>query len=74
VAVYELVWHLDEGWLAFHNTSERVNDRLRTLFFRTFGFRLLPESPLDVLADVAAEHVERLVSTGGLDYRPEASS
>ena len=74
IAVYELVWHVDEGWLAFHNTSERINDRLRTVFFRTFGLRLLPESPLDLLADAAPTHVEALVSTGGLDYRAEVAS
>lgn len=73
VSVYELVWNLDEGWLAFHNTSERVNDRMRTLFFRTFGHRLLPDSPLDILSGVAPEHVEALVSTGGLDYRAEGA-
>ena len=73
VSVYELVWNVDEGWLAFHNTSERVNDRMRTLFFRTFGHRLLPDSPLDMLSNVAPEHVEALVSTGGLDYRAEGA-
>ena len=73
VSVYELVWNLDEGWLAFHNTSDRVNDRMRTLFFRTFGHRLLPDSPLDILGSTAPEHVEALVSTGGLDYRVEGA-
>ena len=51
VAVTEAVWHLDEGWLILHGMSDAIADRFRKRFFRTFGFRLVPWSPLDWIGD-----------------------
>ncbi|MEZ4316049.1 MAG: recombination-associated protein RdgC [Myxococcota bacterium] len=47
VAVTEAVWHVGEEWLVLHGMSDAVADRFRKRFFRTFGFRLIPWSPLD---------------------------
>lgn len=47
VKVTEAVWHLNEGWLILHGMSDAVADRFRKRFFRTFGMRIVPWSPLD---------------------------
>lgn len=51
VATTEAVWNLQEGWLILHGMSEAVIERFRVRFFRTFGRRLLPWSPLDYCED-----------------------
>ena len=51
VAVTEAVWHINEQWPVLHGMSDAVSDRFRKRFFRTFGFRLVPWSPLDWVKD-----------------------
>ncbi|MEQ1501193.1 MAG: recombination-associated protein RdgC [Myxococcota bacterium] len=51
VATTEAAWHLGQGWLLIHSLSETVADRYRKRFFRTFGLKLIPWSPLDFLND-----------------------
>ena len=51
VAVTEAAWSLDRHWLLLHSLSESVADRFRKRFFRTFGAKLVPWSPLDWLGD-----------------------
>ena len=53
VALTEAVWQINEGWLVLHGMSDSVVDRFRKRFFRTFGLRLLPWSPLDYTEDPA---------------------
>ncbi len=71
--VYEACWNLDEGWLAFHNLSDGINEHFRKLFFRTFGMTLLTAAPLDLLLPWGPELAQELQSTGGMDYRPEVT-
>ncbi|MCB9676005.1 MAG: recombination-associated protein RdgC [Alphaproteobacteria bacterium] len=47
VAVTEAAWNVNEEWLVLHGMSDAVSDRFRKRFFRTFGLRLVPWSPLD---------------------------
>lgn len=62
VAVTEASWHLGQGWLLVHALSEAVAERFRKRFFRTFGLKIVPWSPLDYLSD--RKLVDKLVSTG----------
>ena len=68
VAAHEWCWNIVDGWVIFHNTSERANDMFRTLFRQTFGLALLPFSPLDFLAD-APELAGSLELEGTTDLR-----
>lgn len=70
VAVHEVAWNLNEGWLMFHSQSDVVNDKLRKLFHRTFGLVLQPVTPLDWVAD-RPEEAERLLASGVSDLREE---
>jgi recombination associated protein RdgC len=49
VAVTEAAWHLNSGWFLVHALSEAIAERFRKRFFRTFGLKLVPWSPLDWL-------------------------
>lgn len=60
VAMTEAVWNVDQGWLVLHAMSDGVSDRFRKRFFRTFGMRLVPWSPLDHCEDDA--QVDRMLS------------
>lgn len=51
VAVTEAAWSITHGWLMLHTLSEGTADRFRKRFFRTFGLKLVPWSPLDFLED-----------------------
>ena len=51
VATHEACWHIGEGYLILHSLSDGVADRFRKRFFRTFGHRLVPWSPLDFLGE-----------------------
>jgi DNA recombination-dependent growth factor C len=72
VSVHEVCWNVVDDRLLFHNLSDSVNDRFRKLFFQTFGLKLFPEEPLDLLGADGLDEAELLLRTGGLDYRPEA--
>ncbi len=63
VKVVNFCWNLPEGWILFENTSDRVNDRFRTLVRNSFGVGLEPFSPLDFLVD-APELVDPLAAAG----------
>jgi len=51
VAVHEVAWNLSEGWVAFHNQSDLINDKFRKHFHHTFNLVLVPVTPLDFLED-----------------------
>ncbi len=73
VSVYEVCWNITDGWLLFHNLSDRANERFVKLFFETFGLHPQPEAPLDLLGS-DDELTEAMLCTGGLDYRPEVDA
>jgi len=73
VSVYEVCWNVTDGWLLFHNLSDRANERFVKLFFETFGLHPKPEAPLDLLGS-DEELGEAMLCTGGLDYRPEVDA
>ena len=60
VSVTEAAWHMSAGWLTIHSLSESVAERYRKRFFRTFGFKIVPWSPLDYLDD--SDAVETLLA------------
>jgi len=60
VSVTDAAWNIEGGWAVLHSLSEGVADRFRKRFYRTFGLKLVPWSPLDWLADAPA--VEALMS------------
>jgi recombination associated protein RdgC len=51
VALTEVVWNLDEGYVLIDSLSDSVGDRFRKRFHRTFGLELQPFSPLDHFDD-----------------------
>ena len=63
VKVVNFCWNLPEGWVLFENTSDRINDRFRTLVRNSFGIGLEPFSPLDFLVD-SPELVDPLAAAG----------
>jgi recombination associated protein RdgC len=62
VTVTESIWHLNAGWMLIHSLSEGMAERYRKRFFRTFGLKLVPWSPLDYLDDRAL--VDGLMTRG----------
>ena len=60
VSITEIAWNISRGEVLLHSHSEAVADRFRKRFFRTFGHKTLPVSPLDWLS--AKEHVDSLLS------------
>lgn len=72
VAIYEIGWNINEGWVVFHNQSEVPNDTFRKLFHRTFGMALVPWDPLDFVGD-RPDLVEGLAGSGASDLRMEVS-
>lgn len=68
VALFEVGWNINDGYVLFHNQSELANDRFRKLFYRTFGMQLIPYDPLDMVADLT-EVAEALASSGASDLR-----
>jgi len=51
VAVTELAFHVGEGYVLLHSLSEGAADRIRKRFHATFGLRLVPHGPLDLIED-----------------------
>lgn len=67
VAVTEAAWNLSKGWMVVHSLSEGTAERFRKRFFRTFGLKLVPWSPLDWLEDGSA--VESVMSQPPMPVR-----
>lgn len=57
VAVVEIAWHTADGIALVGSTSDRMLDRVRTRFHRTFGLELHPWSPLDDLDPALADQL-----------------
>ena len=51
VSVTEAAWNLGEGYCVLHSLSEGMADRFRKRFYRTFGRKLIPWSPLEYVGD-----------------------
>lgn len=71
VSVTEAAWSISGGYVVLHALSDSVADRFRKRFYRTFGHRLLPWSPLDWLGD--REQVDALVGTTPSRLAPAAT-
>ena len=72
VATYEVCWNIVDGWVLFHNSGEAANELFRKLFFRTFGYQLLPFDPLEWVSD-RPEQLDALASSGASDLRAWSS-
>jgi DNA recombination-dependent growth factor C len=68
VALHEVGWNLNDGWVLFHNQSEGVNDRFRKLFYQSFGLALRPFTPLDYVFDLPDQQ-ERLMAAGTTELK-----
>jgi recombination associated protein RdgC len=49
VSLTEVCWNVSAGWVLVGGLSDRVADRIRKRFHRTFGLEMVPWSPLDAL-------------------------
>ncbi len=68
VSVTEVGWNLSEGVVLVGSHSPQVCEKVRKRFHQSFGYKLIPFSPLDPLAGSAS--LEALLGTGaGLDLR-----
>lgn len=61
VSVTEVAWATGRGEVLLHSLSEGVADRFRKRFFRTFGLKTVPVSPLDWLT--GKKQVDALLAT-----------
>jgi len=61
--VTEIIWNLDENWVLLGSTSDKLADRVRKRFLQSFGVKLVPWSPLDLIQDDAMR--EALLASGG---------
>ena len=75
VTSHDICWDTSNHILRFFNTSERVNEIFRILFFRTFGFTTVPVGTVELTAahSKASQWMPALDRLGPCDYRPEAS-
>lgn len=51
VQLVEVAWNVVEGFALIGTTGERMTDRVRTRFHRTFGLELHPWSPVESLSE-----------------------
>ncbi len=72
ITIVDVIWNTHEGWVLFTSHSEAQADRFRKLFLRTFGFVLMPFTPLDYVADLP-DVAARLLSVGSTDLRSSDS-
>ena len=75
VQVYDICWDLSNHRLWLFSNSDRVSEKVRELFYRTFGYFLLPVGLVELVAghERAGEWLPALDGIGHADYRPEAS-
>jgi hypothetical protein len=68
----DVAWHLDLREVLCWNTSDRINETFRTLFERTFRFKLRPLFPFflaqRLVGEGAGDVLERVVPSS---FRPE---
>ena len=74
VTSHDICWDTSTHIVRFFNTSERVNEIFRILFFRTFGFSTVPVGTVELAAahPKAGQWMPALDRLGHCDYRPEA--
>jgi DNA recombination-dependent growth factor C len=74
VSVTEVAWSLEREEVLLHSLSEGVADRFRKRFYRTFGLKTVPVSPLDWLGtrkqvDALLSKAPSPVQLGGAEVR-----
>jgi recombination associated protein RdgC len=62
VSVTEVGWNLVEGYVLVGSHSAQVCERVRKRFYQSFGYKLVPSSPLDPLAGTPG--LETLLASG----------
>ena len=73
VSVTEVGWNLTEGVVLVGSHSAQVCEKVRKRFHHSFGYNLIPFSPLDPLA--GSQSLEALLGSGvGLDLRSDRNS
>lgn len=71
VAVTECCWNITDQVLLLHSLSTTAGERFQKLFYRTFGLKLVPWSPLDWLGE--RDDVSRLLAVGPTNLQGEAA-
>ncbi len=62
VSTTECCWNITGGSLILHSLSTGSGERFQKRFYRTFGLKLVPWSPLDWVEDT--DRVDQLLSVG----------
>jgi len=68
VKTVEFCWNVDQRYLILLNTSDSVNEKFTTLFYKTFGLSLRPFSPLMFLPE-DDPRIQKLVNCGISNFR-----
>ena len=61
--VYDIVWNYEDGWLLFFTTLGAANEKLESLFFKSFQLRLIrmfPYTAAELLGGLSHQEKDRL--------------
>lgn len=72
--MYEVAWNLDTNMLYLSTLAEGAADKVRKRFFRTFGCKLMPYSPLDWAHTAQPELTEAILATSPTLFRAPGST
>jgi len=75
VQVHDVCWDLSNHRVWLFSNSDRVTEKFRELFYRTFGYFLLPVGLVDLVAghEKSRTWLPALDGIGHADYRPESA-
>lgn len=71
VSTIDLLWSINDGWCLIEGAGGEPHDKVRKLFFRTFGLALTQADPADFLQD--EETLTTLLNCGATDLREGAA-
>jgi DNA recombination-dependent growth factor C len=61
--VYDIIWNYEDGWLFFFTTLKAANEKLESLFFKSFKLRLIrmfPYTAAEMLGELSHQERDRL--------------
>jgi DNA recombination-dependent growth factor C len=68
IKTVEFCWHIEKKYLIVLNTSDSVNDKFTSLFYKTFGISLRPFSPLMFLPKEDSR-IDQLIKCGLSNFK-----
>jgi len=68
VKTVEFCWNIEQGYLVILNTSDSINEKFASLFYKTFGLSLRPFSPL-MFMEQNDSRIQKLINCGISNFR-----